>query len=107
MTLDPNNVPPDLRPVIPFAEKWGISDDYDREETISNASREELAAIASSFDNVDNEVLTGWLTGPESKREHLSQEYVAFTNLTMAIHSAKLKLKKSKQIDDTSTSGRT
>ena len=94
MKLNKDNIPSELHSVIHFAEKWGIGDDYDREQAISDASRKELENVAHCLDNIENAALARWLIGPESKREPLSQEYLAVTNLTMAVHSAKLELKK-------------
>ena len=94
MKLNPDNIPAELRSAFSFAERWGIGDDFEREESLANASKEELEAVAHSIDNLDDAVLVSWLTGPESKREPLSPEYLAFTNLTMAVHSAKIKLKR-------------
>ncbi len=96
MKLDKKNIPEALHSLIHLAEKWGISDDYDREEAISSAPRKELEVIAHCLDQVEDKILTQWLTGSESKRKSLSQEYVSMTNLTMAVHSAKLELKRLK-----------
>ena len=94
MTLNPDNVPPVLRTAIPFAEKWGIGDDYERENLIAEASPTEWRKIVASLDDVDNSVLAQWLL-QKSKEQPLSKEFLAFTNLTMAVDSARLKLKRS------------
>jgi hypothetical protein len=92
--LDKANVPQALHSVIPIAEKWGINDDYDREEKLAQASVAELQALISSIDDISDEDLYGWLEGPESSSSTPSKEYVSFTCLTMAIDSAKTKLKR-------------
>lgn len=97
MKLNQKNVPSELHSAIQLAEKWGIGDDYEREQAIVNASRNELEELAHSLDDVDDGALVGWLTGKESKQEPLSQEYLAFTNLTMAVQSAKIKIKRLEQ----------
>ncbi|MFA5190414.1 MAG: hypothetical protein WC740_06800 [Verrucomicrobiia bacterium] len=94
MTLNPKNVPPGIAIALPFAEKWGIGDDSEREAAIEKADLKELEEIAHCLDDVDDAVLSGWLTGPESQRASISSEYVAVTCLTMAVHSARAKLKK-------------
>jgi hypothetical protein len=94
MPLNPSNVPAALVPLLPMAEKWGIGDDFDRENALRNASRQELEGLVHSIDVVSDDDLFGWLSGPESYSPHPSAEYVAFTCLTMAIDSAKTKLKK-------------
>lgn len=92
--LDANNVPDALVSLVPMAEKWGIGDDFDREAVVSHASREELEALVHCIDDVSDDDLYGWLSGPESFSPNPSQEYLAITCLTMAIDSAKSKLRK-------------
>jgi hypothetical protein len=60
--LDPKMVPIELLPAIQFAEKWGIADDFEREEAILNANRDELNSIAHSFDGIAETTLINWLT---------------------------------------------
>jgi hypothetical protein len=76
------------------AVEWGINDDYEREEKLSRAGEEELRALVRSIDDAANAELFGWLGGPESQSPHPSEEYVCFTCLTMALDSAKVKLKR-------------
>lgn len=76
-----------------MAEKWGIGDDFEREAAISNASKAELEALVHCIDEVSDGDLFGWLSGPESFDANPSPEYLAITCLTMAIDSAKLKLR--------------
>jgi hypothetical protein len=92
--LDKANVPQALHGLIPVAEIWGINDDFDREDKLGQATEDELRTLISSIDNVSDEDLYGWLEGPESFSPIPSEEYVSFTCLTMAIESAKAKLKK-------------
>ena len=94
MPLNPANVPKALAPLLPMAEKWGIGDDFEREDTISRASRQELEMLIHCIDSISDEDLYGWLAGPESFSRKPSEEYLAVTCLTMAIDSAKLKLPK-------------
>jgi hypothetical protein len=92
--MDPKRIPSALIPLIPMVEKWGIGDDYDREAAVSKASTAELEALIQSIDETSDEDLYGWLAGPESRDPRPSQEYVAFTNFTMAIDSARVRLKR-------------
>jgi len=92
MPLNPENVPPALAPLLPMAEKWGIGDDFEREASVSNASRDELESLVHCVDEISDTDLYGWLSGPESFNPNPSQEYLAITCLTMAIDSAKLEL---------------
>lgn len=92
--IDLAKVPPTLHRLIPLATEWGISDDYHREEKVSQAATAELLALVASIDDISDEDLYGWLEGPESYSDTPSNEYVVFTCFTMAIDSAKVKIKK-------------
>lgn len=93
MNLNLAKLPHEVAELIPLAEKWGIGDDYEREEAVKNASPEQLLELARCLDRVEQKKLFDWLAGPESRDPNPSPEYVAFTCLTMAIDSAKLKLR--------------
>ncbi len=94
MALNPENVPAALVDLLPVAEAWGIDDDFEREQALKTASRDELECLVHSIDNVSDEDLYDWLAGPESFNPNPSAEYLALTCLTMAIDSAKLKLER-------------
>jgi hypothetical protein len=94
--LKPENVPVNLIPLVPVAEKWGIGDDFEREQAISAASVEELDSLVRSIDGIADEDFYGWLSGPESFNKTPSPEYVAMSNLAMAIDSARSKIRKIK-----------
>lgn len=89
-----NRVPSALIPLLPMAEKWGVGDDSEREKAISSASPEELESLVHCIDGISDQDLFDWLSGPESYNPKPSKEYLALTALTMAIDSAKLKLRK-------------
>ena len=92
--LNPSNVPPEVVGLLGLAQKWGIGDDFEREQAIREASKSELAELATCLDNIDTDALFNWLAGSESYNENPSEEYIAFTILTMAVDSAKVILKK-------------
>lgn len=92
MNLKPDNVPKPLIQLLPMAEKWGIEDDFDREEALAGACQNDLEELVHSIDNVTDEDLYDWLAGDLAEDANPSAEYVALTCLTMAIDSAKLKL---------------
>jgi len=94
MTLHPSRIPAALHPLIPVAEKWGISDDGYRGDLVEAASTHDLEALVHSIDDVTDSDLYGWLEGPESAAATPRPEYVAYTCLTMAIDLAKVVLKK-------------
>jgi hypothetical protein len=88
MQLDPQNVPDALVPLLPMAARWGIGDDYERDCLVETASSSEIAALIKCADPYEAE-LFAWLEGPDAKAANPSAEYVAMTNLTLAIEYAK------------------
>ena len=91
--LRSENVSPALAYLLKMAQRWGIADGYMREEAVRRATLDELQNLIHCIDTVTDEELFGWLAGPASYNPNLSAEYVALTCLTMAIDSAKAKLK--------------
>ena len=94
MKLNHENIPQAVSTLLPIVLRWGINDDYTREKEINSASTEDLLNLVKSLESIDYNILYEWLEGPESFKSSPSIEYVAFTNYTMAIDSAKIKLKK-------------
>ena len=92
--LDPAKVPTPLHKLIPLAEEWGINDDYSREKKLTEATNDELRALISSIDEISDDDLYDWLEGEESFSDMPSEEYVTFTCFTMAIDSARVRLRK-------------
>ena len=84
-------MPPSAWPLIPLAEKWGIGDDYEREQAVGQASRGELEDLVNTLNSADDDFWT-WLAGPESRGPSFSREYIVMTALTEAFETAKLKL---------------
>jgi hypothetical protein len=81
--LDPSKVPVGLHPLIPLAERFGISDDLIREDVVAKASPaevEELRRIVNQY----ADALDQWLAGPEADGPGYSDEYIAFSCLRMA-----------------------
>src|SRR5438067_9512072 len=83
LVLDPARVPTCLRPLIPLAEVFGVSDDLIRADIVARAPASEVQAMraaveayATGFDE--------WLAGPEASGPNFSPEYIAFTCLRMA-----------------------
>jgi hypothetical protein len=81
--LDKTKVPADVWPLLPYAEFWGVTDDWTRETLVSAASaevRENLKAAIVAFDDA----LDQWLAGPEAQGSAPSAEYIAFSAMRMA-----------------------
>lgn len=87
--LDPSKVPQGMRLLLPYAEFWGILDDWSREDLVAAAPvevRKNLATIVTRFGGQFDD----WLAGPEADSEVFSDEYVAFSALRMAADVAEL-----------------
>ena len=82
-TLDAANVPESLRPLLPYAAFWGISDDWTREDLVADAPEEvkrNLVDVVQRFDDEFDE----WLAGPEADSPPFTREYIAYTTMRMA-----------------------
>ena len=77
--------------LLGLADRWGIPDDFQREEAVAGANAEELAELAHGLDDV-HDAFWEWLAGPESYSPEPTHEYVRMTALTMAVDSARLRL---------------
>src|SRR3954452_12666762 len=70
----------------PYAEFWGMADDWAREELIRNAPpnvRANLKQVIATYDLALDE----WLGGPEAHNREPSGEYVAFSAMRIAGYS--------------------
>jgi len=92
MKLDQTKVPECCAHLIPLAERWGAGDDIDRENFISGANPEELQALVDAIMALPDDGMFDWLAGPESFSSTPTDEYLAFTCMTMAYDSARVRL---------------
>ncbi len=83
--FDPEKVPIAVRPLIPLAQKWGISDDILRLDTREQASAEEIKDLEQTVKRFEDD-LDEWLAGPEASSRPKSPEYVAFSCMRMAAY---------------------
>lgn len=81
--LDPTAVPPALRPIIPLAERFGVSDDLIRADIVAKTPATELAAMRVAVE-AQADAFDDWLGGPEADGPGFSAEYLAFSCLRMA-----------------------
>lgn len=88
---DRNRVPRQLYSLIPLLDEWAIADDLDRSLKVQDATTEQLQDLITQVDTADQEMLYGWLSGPESRDPVPSAEYMAFTCLTMAADEARVR----------------
>ena len=89
MSLSPSNIPIELRPLLPLAEKYGVADDSERERLVREASPAELRELRATIQTHDD-ALDAWLAGPESFGPVYSDEYIAFSAMRMAADCAPL-----------------
>jgi hypothetical protein len=83
LQLDKTRIPEQFWPLIQYAEFWGASDDWKREDLVRSAPADVLQSlkhVVAAFDNAMDE----WLAGPEADDRPPSEEYVAFTAMRMA-----------------------
>lgn len=76
-------IPPQVRPLIPYAEFWGVTDDIARDTLEDEAPphvRQNLKAVVARYNNALDE----WLAGPAADHPPFSPEYIAFSAMTMA-----------------------
>lgn len=90
---DPQRVPKEIVQLLPMAERWGIADDFERELEVRKASMTDLRGLAECLDLIEQDSLSDWLCGSESYATKPTKEYIAITCLTMAVESAKLRLR--------------
>ena len=82
VALDIARVPSSLHELIPYAEKWGASDDTVREELLTSTPP---ALLRDVLDKVTKFAvpLSEWLGGDEARSSISSKEYVRFSALRM------------------------
>lgn len=83
--LDGRRVPERFLPLLPYAEFWGIPDDWKREDLVKYAPynvQQNLKEVVAAYDTALDE----WLAGPEAESDNPSNEYVAFSAMRMAAY---------------------
>lgn len=82
--FDIGDVPENLLSLIPYAEIWGLSDDWEREDLIQKTPeimKENLKWAVTQFeDEMDT-----WLGGAEALSDDPSDAYIAFSAFRMAV----------------------
>ena len=89
--INAEKIPPELRPFIPYAEKYGEPDIDIREHLVEAASVDELHELAEIW-NFCIGSISDWLAQPEVRAEPTTNEYLAFTCLILAVSSARFRL---------------
>jgi hypothetical protein len=80
--LDANNVPADLRHLVPLAERWGIGDDVDRNAAVDRATPAERAELERAVAPVHDRI-TAWLNS--FGQQPMPDEAAAFMYMQLAL----------------------
>lgn len=80
--LNVNNVPEDLRHLVPLAERWGIGDDVDRNAAVDRATAAERAELERAIAPVDARI-TAWLDS--FRQQPMTDEAGAFMYMQLAL----------------------
>ena len=71
---------------VPYAEFWGIPDDWARERLVRTAPPEALTNLKQVVEAYDG-ALDDWLGGAEADDPDQSDEYIAFSAMRIAAYS--------------------
>jgi len=80
--LNVNNVPEDLRHLVPLAERWGIGDDVDRNAAVDRATPAERAELERAIASSDARI-TAWLDS--FRQQPMTDEAAAFMYMQLAL----------------------
>ena len=80
--LQADNVPPNLRHLIPLAERWGIGDDVDRAEFGERATDADRQALVKAIAQ-HQAAITAWLDSFGTRP--LTDEAAAFMYMQLAV----------------------
>ena len=80
--LNANNVPDDLRHLVPLAERWGIGDDVDRNAAVDRATPVERAELERAL-APSNARITAWLDS--FRQQPMTDEAAAFMYMQLAL----------------------
>ncbi|HEY8935587.1 MAG TPA: hypothetical protein VIM75_04835 [Ohtaekwangia sp.] len=86
--MNNENIPFNVRHLIPLVEKWGIEDDGYRDELVFNSNNDELTELVNSIGDNEANALNDWFCDPELVKK-LSDEYIKFSVFFMAFEYAK------------------
>ena len=80
--LNANNVPEDLRHLVPLAERWGIGDDVDRNAAVDRATPAERQELERAIAPSDARI-TAWLDS--FRQQPMTDEAAAFMYMQLAL----------------------
>ena len=77
-----DDVPENLRSLVPYAQFWGVQDDWQREQLASKAPRKVQESLQKLIAENDD-ALDDWLAGEEAASANPSDAYIAFSAMRM------------------------
>jgi hypothetical protein len=80
--LDPQQVPVNLRSLVPMAERWGIGDDIDRNDKVERVTTAERKELEMALEPHETEIKT-WLDSFE--QGEMPKEAAAFMYMQLAL----------------------
>lgn len=80
--LNPDQVPEDLRHLVPLAEKWGIGDDVDRNAKVDSSTPAERSELRAAITPASSSITT-WLDS--FGKDPMSDEAAAFMYMQLAL----------------------
>ena len=80
--LNVDNVPEDLRHLVPLAERWGIGDDVDRNAAVDRATPAERQELEQAIAPSDARI-TAWLDS--FRQQPMTDEAAAFMYMQLAL----------------------
>ena len=80
--LNVNNVPEDLRHLVPLAERWGIGDDVERNAAVDRATAADRAELEGAIAPSDARI-TAWLDS--FRQQPMTDEAAAFMYMQLAL----------------------
>jgi hypothetical protein len=81
-----DDVPQNLRLLVPYAHIWGLVDDSQRRAVLENTPELLRCNLKWVIDHFD-EQLDEWLAGPKAANGNPSDAYIAFSAMRMAADS--------------------
>ena len=93
MPLHSELVPSGVTHLIPLADKWNIGDDFERSQAVRRATVGELS-VSRRVSRCIGRRGPLWMAGGRGvpARSDPSPEYIAFSNLALALDEARLRL---------------
>lgn len=84
LSLERENVPINLRVLIPYVEIWGVPDDIEREGVLLRSPKELRNNLKTVVD-VFSPAFDAWLADPDAFESEPTFEYVAFSAFRMGV----------------------